>query len=96
MLLVAIAWTYVVLMVAVVEATGPQGSVLGASFTLLFYGVLPLAIVGYLFMSPARKRARRAVESRSTDPTAAEAVALDPDSGGHPAGDAVAAKRKEP
>ena len=31
MFLVAIAWIYVVLMVAVVEATSPQGTVLGAS-----------------------------------------------------------------
>ncbi|MBC8054967.1 MAG: hypothetical protein H7Y61_00130, partial [Rhizobiales bacterium] len=57
MLLVAIAWIYVVLMVAVVEATSPRGTLLGAFFTLLLYGVMPLAIVGYLFMSPARKRA---------------------------------------
>ncbi len=96
MLLVAIAWIYVVLMVAVVEATGPQGSVLGAFFTLLLYGVLPLLIVGYLFMSPARKRARRAAQSSACDETSAQAVALDPDGGGHPAGDAVAAERKEP
>jgi hypothetical protein len=96
MLLVAIAWIYVVLMVAVVEATGPQGSVLGAFFTVLLYGVLPLVIVGYLFMSPARKRARRAAEVGPTDETSAEVVTLDPDGGGHPAGDAVAAERKEP
>ena len=95
MLLVAIAWIYVVLMVAVVEATGPQGTVLGAFFTLLLYGVLPLAIVGYLFMSPARKRARRAAEVVAADETSSEAVVLDPDSGGHPAGDAVAAERKK-
>ncbi len=95
MLLVAIAWIYVVLMVAVVEATGPQGTVLGAVFTLLLYGVLPLAIVGYLFMSPARKRARRAAEMVAADESSAEAVGLDPDSGGHPPGDAVAAERKK-
>ena len=96
MILVAIAWIYVVLMVAVVEATGPQGSVLGAFFTLLLYGVLPLAIVGYLFMSPARKRARRAAEVGSSDENSAEPVALDPDGGSHAPGDAVAAERKEP
>lgn len=88
MLLVAIAWIYVVLMVAVVEATSRQGTLLGAFFTLLLYGVLPLAIVAYLLLSPARKRARRAAE-------AASATALDPDDGGHATGDAVAPERKE-
>ncbi|MEP7101566.1 MAG: hypothetical protein ABI781_13720, partial [Burkholderiales bacterium] len=91
MVLVAIAWIYVVLMVAVVEATSPQGTLLGAFFTLLLYGVLPLGIVGYLFLSPARKRARRAAEAASVG-----AGGVDPDHGGHAAGDAVAPERKEP
>jgi hypothetical protein len=87
MLLVAIAWLYVVLMVAVVEATSSGGTLLGAAFTLLLYGVLPLAIVGYLFFSPARRRARRSAEA---------AARVDPDEGGHAAGDAVTPERKEP
>lgn len=91
MLLVAIAWMYVVLMVAVVEATSPQGTLLGAFVTLLLYGLLPLGIVGYLFLSPARRRARRAAEALSAD-----APALDPDQGAHAPGDAVAPERKEP
>lgn len=91
MVLVAIAWVYVVLMVAVVEATSPQGTLLGAFLTLLFYGVLPLGIVGYLFLSPARKRARRAAEAASAD-----LAAIDPDQRSHPAGDTVAPERKEP
>jgi hypothetical protein len=86
MLLVAIAWLYVVLMVAVVEATSSSGTLLGALFTFLLYGVLPLGIVGYLFFSPARRRAR----------ASAEAAALDPDESGHAARDAVAPERKEP
>jgi hypothetical protein len=90
MVLIAIAWIYVVLMVAVVEATSARGTLLGALFTLLLYGVLPLGIVGYLFLSPARKRARRTAEAAAlADPI------VDPDQGGHPAGDAVAPKRKE-
>ena len=88
MLLVAIAWIYVVLMVAVVEATSSRGTLLGALFTLLLYGVLPLAIVSYLLLSPARKRARRAAEAASAAP-------LDPDDAGHAAGDAVTPERKE-
>ena len=90
MLLVAIAWIYVVLMVAVVEATSAQGTLLGACVTLLFYGVLPLGIVGYLFFSPARRR-RRAAHGDGSAP-----AAVDPDQGGHPAGDPVAPVGEEP
>jgi hypothetical protein len=86
MLLVAIAWLYVVLMVAVVEATSSNGTLLGALVTVVLYGVLPLGIVGYLFFSPARRRARRAAESARQDP----------DAGGHAAGDAVTPEREEP
>ena len=82
----AVLWSEAV-RVAVVEATSSGGTLLGAAFTLLLYGVLPLAIVGYLFFSPARRRARRAAEASAR---------LDPDEGGHAAGDAVAPERKEP
>ncbi|HWI10586.1 MAG TPA: hypothetical protein VNU48_04595 [Burkholderiaceae bacterium] len=90
MLLIAIAWIYVVLMVAVVEAASPIGTLLGALFTLLLYGVLPLGIVAYLFFSPARRRARRAADARS-----AALGGLDPHDGGHAPGDAVAPEREE-
>ena len=92
MLLVAVAWLYVVLMVAVVEATSTQGTVLGAIVTFVLYGVLPLSIVGYLFFSPARRRARRAAEAATTPVSAP----VDPDGSGHPPGDSVAAVREEP
>jgi hypothetical protein len=59
MLLFAIGWFYVVLMVAVVEATSPQGTVMGAVFTLLFYGVLPASIGLYIMGSAARRRAQQ-------------------------------------
>lgn len=85
MLLVAIAWLYVVLMIAVVEATSSTGTPLGAAFTMLLYGVLPVALVGYLFFSPARRRARRSAEA-----------ALQPDDAGHAPGDAVPPVREEP
>ncbi|MBC7938563.1 MAG: hypothetical protein H7Z19_02175, partial [Chitinophagaceae bacterium] len=55
--LVAIAWIYVVLLMAVAEALSAQGTVLGAFFTLLLYGVLPLGLVLYVLSTPARKRA---------------------------------------
>jgi len=93
MLLVAIAWIYVVLMVAVAEATGSNGTVLGAVFTLLLYGVLPLSIVLYLMNTPHRKRALREARAREQ---AASAAPVQPGSGGHAAGDAVAPEREEP
>lgn len=97
MVLVAIAWIYVVLMVAVVEATSSQGTLLGAFFTLLLYGVLPLGIVGYLLLSPARKRARKAGEAAALRAPPSEGPgAIDPDQRGHAPGDSVASERKEP
>jgi hypothetical protein len=36
----------------------PQGTVLGAVFTFVLYGVMPLAIVLYVLGTPARRRAR--------------------------------------
>ena len=88
--LVAITWAFIVVLMAAAEATSPQGTLLGALFTLLLYGVLPLAIVLYLMATPMRRRARRRAE--------AEASAPGPgcDRGGHAAGDPVAPERKEP
>ena len=63
MTVVAIAWIYVVLMMSLVEALSPQGSVLGAVFTFLLYGVLPLGIVLYVMGTPARRRARARTEA---------------------------------
>ena len=66
MYLVAIAWMYVVLMMAVAEATNSNGTVLGALITFVLYGVLPLSIVMYLLRTPARNQARRlAAEAES-------------------------------
>lgn len=92
MYLIAIAWMYVVLMMALAEAMSPQGTVLGAVFTLLLYGVGPLALLLYILGTPVRKRARRAAEAAELEAASAAA----PDGGGEPAGDAVAAVRKEP
>lgn len=84
--LVALAWIYVVLMMALAEALSPTGTVLGAIITFALYGVLPLSIVLYILGTPLRRRARRR----------REASAADPDGGSHTAGDAVAPVRKEP
>jgi hypothetical protein len=93
--LVAMAWMYVVLMMALVEALSSQGTLLGALFTLLLYGVLPLAIVLYLLGTPMRRRARRAAERAALAARQAAASAAQPDQGGHAAGDAVAPVGKE-
>lgn len=85
--LVAIAWLYVALMMAVAEALSSQGSVLGALVTFVLYGVLPLSIVLYIGLWPARRRVRRQREAH---------VSADPgDGSGHAAGAAVAAEREE-
>ena len=57
--LVALAWIYVVLMMALAEALSPNGTVLGAIFTFLLYGLLPLSIVLYVMGTPMRRSARR-------------------------------------
>jgi hypothetical protein len=94
MYLVAIAWIYVVLMMALAEAMSPQGTVLGAVITFLMYGLMPLAIVLYILGTPARRRARKAAEA-AADADGAAAPSAPPDGSGHAAGDAVAAERKE-
>jgi hypothetical protein len=106
--LVALAWIYVVLMMAAAEATSPNGTALGAVFTLLLYGALPLGIVMYLLRTPHRRRLRRAREAAELaagapappDTVAREpapaASGAQPDGGDHAAGDPVAPKREEP
>ncbi|MEO6031731.1 MAG: hypothetical protein ABIP61_07490 [Burkholderiaceae bacterium] len=107
--LIAIAWLYVALMAAVVEATSNQGSVLGALFTFVGYGVLPLSIVLYLLRSRIRRGAPRVA---ATDPAArldagagphSDTAAspgvpgrLDPDRGHHASGHAITPEREEP
>jgi membrane protein implicated in regulation of membrane protease activity len=93
MYLIAIAWMYVVVMMALAEALSAQGTVLGALFTLLLYGALPLSIVMYLLGTPMRRRARRAAEAEALQPNTGSGA--QPDGSGHAAGDAVAPERKE-
>ena len=86
----AIAWIYVVVLMALAEGLSDHGTWLGATITLFLYGALPLGIALYLFATPARRRARRRAAA------SAAALAADPGGGSHPAGDAVATERKEP
>jgi hypothetical protein len=98
MLLVAVAWIYVVLMIAVVEATSSQGTLIGAFVTVVLYGVFPVSILAYLFFSPARRRSKRAAEALASQTAAdsSEAVDFEPDAGDHAPGIPVAPVRKEP
>jgi hypothetical protein len=54
MLIVAIAWIYVVLMMSLTETSFVAGLA-----TFVFYGLLPLSIVLYLLGTPGRWRRRR-------------------------------------
>jgi hypothetical protein len=87
MYLVAIAWAYVTVMMAIAEAASPGGTLLGAFFTLLLYGVLPLSILLYILGTPARKRRIKARQQAQADAakdgaqTASDA-GVTPDAGG--------------
>lgn len=91
MYIVLIAWLYVALMMAVAEATSPIGSVLGAFFTFTLYGLLPMAIVGYVMGTPSRRKARQAAEQRALEPLIAA-----PNTSSEASGDTIAPVRKEP
>jgi len=100
MYIIPIAWIYVALMMAVAEATNSNGSVLGAFFTFLLYGVLPVALMMYFLGTPGRKRALRAKEQAERDAAVAShetaAASLQPDTGGHAPADPVAPVAEKP
>jgi len=87
LLLVTIGWLYVALMMAVAEATHPQGTVLGAIITFVLYGVAPVALVIYIMGRPARRAARARREAQSS---------AAPEAGGETPADPVPPVRKEP
>jgi bacteriorhodopsin len=61
MYIIAIAWTYVVLLIAVSEPT-----LTASIMTFLFYGVLPLTLFFYLVRTPQRKRnSHKATEEKA-------------------------------
>lgn len=102
MYLIAVGWMYVVMLMAVAEATAIDGSVLGAVITFVLYGVVPLSIVLYLVATPRRRAAKRRAQAAAvaTERSAAQLDASSPGStnphgGSHAAGDAVASKREE-
>lgn len=62
MLIIIIAWLYVVVLMALAEH-----SFIAGVMTLLLYGLLPLGTVVYLLNTPARRarKAREAAEARA-------------------------------
>jgi hypothetical protein len=106
MYLIAIAWIYVVFMMAVVEATAANGTVLGAIITFIFYGLVPCGIVMYLLGAPMRRKAINAKEREELEALRAQATAHaaatqadgsnQPNSSGESAADAITPMRKEP
>jgi membrane protein implicated in regulation of membrane protease activity len=95
MYLIAIAWGYVVLMMAAAEASSAHGSLLGAVVTLLLYGVLPLSLLMYILGTPGRKRRLKSAQAQADRQAAADSSAVAPDGSGQAPGAAVAAERKE-
>ncbi|WP_068168277.1 hypothetical protein [Hydrogenophaga taeniospiralis] len=100
MYLVVIGWIYVVLMMAVAEASNTTGTVLGAIVTFFLYGLLPVALVVYLMRTPQRRKELKAREA-AEDALRQQALgpSSSPDAGSHAPGaaqtDSVAAVRKE-
>jgi membrane protein implicated in regulation of membrane protease activity len=101
--LIVIGWLYVAVMMAVAEATNTTGTVLGAIFTFLLYGLAPVALVVYLMATPGRRRAIKQREAqaqeearRAASEAAAKADSDLPDQRGEAPADAVPPVRKEP
>lgn len=95
MYLIPIAWIYVALMMSVAEATATNGTVIGAIFTFLFYGLMPVALLVYILGTPSRKRTIRAREMQERAQAPAESADT-PDASGHASTDPVAPVGKEP
>jgi TRAP-type C4-dicarboxylate transport system permease small subunit len=65
MYIVAIAWMYVTILMA-----ATQDTVLAGLSTLVFYGLVPCAVVMYVLMAPTRARRKKAQAQRATEPSA--------------------------
>jgi len=105
--LVVIGWLYVVLMMAVAEASNSTGTVLGAIVTFFLYGLMPVTLVVYLMRTPHRRKAikaREADEDRARqalkNESPAQAPSAEPDTSSHSPGaaeaDGVAPMGKKP
>ena len=77
--IVAIAWIYVVFMMAITEA-----SVTAGIATFFLYGVFPLSIILYVLQAPERRRKRKEAEKILREKIAAnpgqDTIVADPSS----------------
>lgn len=73
MYVIVIAWLYVALMMAAAEASHANGSLIGALFTFILYGLFPVALVIYVLKTPDRKKARLAKEAQEAQTAASKA-----------------------
>lgn len=73
MYIVAIAWIYVTLLMALTETSFVAGAA-----TFLFYGLFPLTILLWLLGTPERRRRRKRAAERSA-PEPAHSDVIDPD-----------------
>jgi mannose/fructose/N-acetylgalactosamine-specific phosphotransferase system component IID len=71
---IVIAWLYVALMMAAAEASHANGSLIGALFTFILYGLFPVALVIYVLKTPDRKKARLAKEAQEAQTAALKAA----------------------
>ena len=74
MYVIVIAWLYVALMMAAAEASHANGSLVGALFTFIWYGLFPVALVIYVLKTPDRKKARLAKEAQEAQTAALKAA----------------------
>lgn len=67
MLIIIIAWLYVVILMSMTENT-----VIAGVMTFLLYGVLPLSVLVYLLNTPARRARRKAAQAQEEAAAATE------------------------
>lgn len=111
MYLLIIGWIYVVLMMAVAEATNSNGTILGAVVTFVLYGLVPAGLLAYLMGAPARNKRNKkqraeaeAAFAQQASTALGDANSNEPDAGSHAPGGApsvasdtsIAPMRKEP
>lgn len=94
LIVVLLAWGYVVVLMALAAVLAPDGGAWAALRVLLGYGLLPMALFIYIAGSPLRRKAARRAAQQPAMASAA------PDAGGHAAAGAepggVTAVREEP
>jgi hypothetical protein len=90
MYLVPIAWLYVTLMMAVVEAASPNGTLLGGIVTFTLYGAVPISIVLYIMGAPGRRRGIKAREQAEL-----AAASMPPDAHGEAAANPITSVREK-